>query len=49
MEDKIKNPEIQHFGTNLSVESIKIIAESIGIGNFKSINFTLIFNVFEIF
>jgi transcription initiation factor TFIID subunit 6 len=36
MEDKIKNPEIQnsqHFGTNLSLESIKIIAESIGIGN----------------
>lgn len=36
MEDKIKNPEIQssqqHFGTNLSLESIKIIAESIGIG-----------------
>lgn len=35
MEDKIKNPEIhnsQHFGTNLSLESVKIIAESIGIG-----------------
>jgi len=33
MEDKIKNPEIQNsqnFVTNL--ESIKIIAESIGIG-----------------
>lgn len=41
MEDKIKNPEIQnsqHFGTNLSLESIKIIAESIGIGKNKLIS-----------
>lgn len=45
MEDKIKNPEIQssqHFGTNLSLESIKIIAESIGIGECSG--FILIFN-----
>ena len=44
MEDKIKNPEIQnsqHFGTNLSLESIKIIAESIGIGNYMLIILTI--------